>query len=282
MRRSLTIAALLLALSAWDSRLARADLIYVARGDFVSQGRDAITRIDTTTLVETTFATTGLSNPTALAFDSAGNLYVANFNSNTIEKFTPGGVGSVFAGTLLNGAESLAFDSAGNLYASNTNNNTIVRFTPGGVGSVFASTGLNVPQGLSFDASGNLYAVNYGTNSIEKFTPGGVGSVFATALLSGPFQLTIDAAGNFYTSNPNNNNEIVRFIPGGIGSVFNNPGGTEARALGLAFQATPVPEPSSLTLLGLAGLSLMTITRFRRGRRSDDGARGRSTRPPRF
>ena len=72
------------------------------------------------TLVETTFATTGLSNPGALAFDAAGNLYVANYNSNTIEKFTPGGVGSVFASTLLNGAASLAFDAAGNLYASNT------------------------------------------------------------------------------------------------------------------------------------------------------------------
>ena len=45
------------------------------------------------------FASTGLSNPHDLAFDSSGNLYAANYTNSTIERFTPGGVGSVFAST---------------------------------------------------------------------------------------------------------------------------------------------------------------------------------------
>jgi hypothetical protein len=45
----------------------------------------------------------------ALAFDSAGNLYAANFGNNTIEKFTSGGVGTVFASTGLNGPGFPAF-----------------------------------------------------------------------------------------------------------------------------------------------------------------------------
>ena len=73
------------------------------------------------------------------------NLYVANNGNNTIEKFTPGGVGSVFASTGLSGPGGLAFDRSGNLYAVNFNSNTIEEFTPGGVGSVFASTGLSSP-----------------------------------------------------------------------------------------------------------------------------------------
>jgi hypothetical protein len=44
-----------------------------------------------------------------LAFDSAGNLYAANGNNNTIEEFTPGGVGSVFANTGLSQPTFLAF-----------------------------------------------------------------------------------------------------------------------------------------------------------------------------
>jgi DNA-binding beta-propeller fold protein YncE len=80
-----------------------------------------------------------------LAFDKAGNLYVANFVSSTIEKFTPGGVGTVFASTGLNHPVGLAFDSGGNLYAVNSFDNTIYRFTPDGVGTLFASTGLNRP-----------------------------------------------------------------------------------------------------------------------------------------
>ena len=36
-----------------------------------------------------------------MAFDAAGNLYVANIGSGTIQQFTPGGSGSVFASTAL-------------------------------------------------------------------------------------------------------------------------------------------------------------------------------------
>ena len=65
------------------------------------------------------FASTGLNQPFGLAFDSAGNLYAANQGdggpgSNTIEKFTPGGIGSVFASSGLSTPEFLAFtDEAG-------------------------------------------------------------------------------------------------------------------------------------------------------------------------
>ena len=37
------------------------------------------------------FADTGLDFPFGLAFDRAGNLYVSNYNSNTIEEFSPTG-----------------------------------------------------------------------------------------------------------------------------------------------------------------------------------------------
>jgi hypothetical protein len=93
-----------------------------------------------------TFAIGGFN----LAFDSAGNLYAANQGDNTIERFTPGGIGSVFASSGLNNPHGLAFDSAGNLYAANSGNNTIEKFTSGGVSSVFASTGLSTPEFLAF------------------------------------------------------------------------------------------------------------------------------------
>jgi DNA-binding beta-propeller fold protein YncE len=87
-----------------------------------------------------------------LAFDSAGNLYASLFGNNTIEKFTPDGIGSIFADASdgLNGPAGLAFDSAGNLYAANRNG-VIEEFTPNGVGSVFADVGgTSNPQYLAF------------------------------------------------------------------------------------------------------------------------------------
>ena len=60
---------------------------------------------------------------------------------NIIEKFTPGGVGSVFASSSdgLSDPEGLTFDSAGSLYAANFYAGTIEKFTASGVGSVLAS-----------------------------------------------------------------------------------------------------------------------------------------------
>jgi DNA-binding beta-propeller fold protein YncE len=105
--------------------------------------------------IVTVFASGGLLNgQKGLAFDSAGNLYAANQNNNTIVMFTPAGTGSLFASdpgdlSVLYSPIGLAFDGAGNLYVANSGSNTIEKFTSGGVGSVFASSGLNSPTFLA-------------------------------------------------------------------------------------------------------------------------------------
>ena len=66
--------------------------------------------------VQSTFAS-GLNYPAGLAFNSAGNLFVADIGSGNIYEFTPGGVQSTFASGL-NTPEGLAFNSAGNLFVA--------------------------------------------------------------------------------------------------------------------------------------------------------------------
>ena len=61
----------------------------------------------TTSGVGSVFSSSGMSDAHGMAFDSAGNLYVADF-ANKIWKFTPGGVGSVFANTGVNSPYDLA------------------------------------------------------------------------------------------------------------------------------------------------------------------------------
>ena len=75
-----------------------------------------------------------------------GYLFVSSTDFNTIQKFTPGGVGSPFASGLA-GPVGLAFDSSGNLYSvnigpydgQNFKNGYIEKYTPGGQGTVFAA-----------------------------------------------------------------------------------------------------------------------------------------------
>ncbi|MFI5457189.1 MAG: hypothetical protein ACHRXM_17220 [Isosphaerales bacterium] len=164
-----------------------------------------------------TFAS-GLSNPYGMAFDSAGNLYVANAYggvSGTIEKFTPGGVSSVFASTGLNIPVGLAFDASGNLYVTNSGAGSIEKFTPSGVGTMFA-TGLSTPYGIALDSAGNVYVGNEGSSVIDKITPGGVSSFFASAVSS--LALAFDSSGNLFSAN--GNSTITKFTPGGAASVF--------------------------------------------------------------
>jgi DNA-binding beta-propeller fold protein YncE len=51
-----------------------------------------------------------VDGPVGLAFDSAGNLYVANHGNNTIEEFGTNGVGSLFADTGLDDPTFLAVE----------------------------------------------------------------------------------------------------------------------------------------------------------------------------
>src|SRR5438105_1130554 len=82
---------------------------------------------------------------------ATGDLYEADFSSNTINKFTPTGTESPFAFGL-NGPFGLAFEHSGNLFEADTDSNTIFKFTPGGSESTFAA-GLSGPKGLAFDSS---------------------------------------------------------------------------------------------------------------------------------
>lgn len=168
-----------------------------------------------------------------MVFDRGGNLFVSDYASTFITKFSPSGVSSVFA-TGLSSPSGLAFDGAGNLYAANFTANTIMKFTPGGVGSVFASTGLNGPMGLAFDSSGNLYAANYYGNTITTFTLGGAGSVFANSGLTNPWGLAFDSTDNLFVTNFWGNN-IRKITPGGVGSVFATVTATHSSLRYLAF-----------------------------------------------
>ena len=245
-------------------------------------------------------ASSGLNYPLGLAFDSSGNLYVANtFN---IEEFNSSGTGSIFA-TSASGVSlptALAFDKSGNLFVANSGNNTLVKINPSGTGSVFATaaTGLDDPVGLAFDTNGNLYVANH-NNTILEFTPSGTGTVFATSGVHNPQGLAFDSSGNLYVAN-GGNNTIEEFNSFGQGSVFTSTN-LLSQAIGLAFDssgnlyaadegngsivefnssgigsvfasglgnaeylADEVPEPSAFLLAALGGVSLIAFLKRKR------------------
>ena len=156
--------------------------------------------VTATSLPISTFVSSsqGLNGPVFEAFDSSGNLYVADYGNNTIFKVTPAGSVSTFVSAGLIGSPTgLAFDSSGNLYVASYSTNTISEVTPAGVVSSFVSSGLSGPEGLAFDSGGNLYAANALNGTINKVTPGRLVSIFvpSSAGLSNPEGLAFDSSG---------------------------------------------------------------------------------------
>ena len=99
------------------------------------------------------FFAAGLNRPSGLAFDAAGNLYVANQGVNSVSRFTPGGLGSVLASGFAT-PTGLAFDSAGALYVASYGFGTVHKLLiapNGGVSSsVLFASGLPQPHYLAF------------------------------------------------------------------------------------------------------------------------------------
>jgi hypothetical protein len=172
---------------------------------------------------QSTFAT-GMNYPVGIAFNSAGDLFVANCANNAIPasgnitEIMPNGTPSIFASGL--DPQALAFNSSGDLFEGEYRSGVINEFSHNGIQSTFA-TGLSFPLVMAIDSSGDLFVGGgYGTGNgvITKITPGGTESVFASGL-SFPGGMAFNSAGDLFVTQQGYGT-ISEFTPGGVESTY--------------------------------------------------------------
>jgi hypothetical protein len=145
-----------------------------------------------------------INTPYMAAADSAGNLYIADFNNNRIRKVTPAGVITTVIGTGVAGfsgdngsaataqlyrPSSVFFDPGGNLFIADQFNNRVRKVTPTGIittvagsarqgycgdGGPATSACLNGPIDAVTDSSGNLFIAEFGSNAVRKVNASGI------------------------------------------------------------------------------------------------------------
>lgn len=173
----------------------------------------------------------GRSQPSDVAFDSTGNMYVSEKGSNKILKVTPAGGVSTFAGSGKYGSQDgpgataqfgfpyhLTVDSNGNVYVLDGDPYYPIRkITRDGIVSTLRpavrkfSTPPRYSNTLVVDPAGNVFF--FFSNELYKFTPDGQTTIVAgsfsnitigdgvgtSASFRNPTGLAIDSQGNLYT-----------------------------------------------------------------------------------
>ncbi|MBU6337898.1 MAG: NHL repeat-containing protein [Acidobacteria bacterium] len=168
------------------------------------------------------------NTPYGIAIDSEGNIFTANFGSDTVSLLLPPGAAPPL--NLPSGSIdpfAIAVDDAGNVYTANygsANVSKLTRQAGGGyTASQLGSTGTN-PRSLVLDRSGNVYTADGFSNRITKITPGGSSSLFAVTG-GGPLALAIDPADFIYVAN-GGSSTVTRFAPDGTATPFGTTGTT--------------------------------------------------------
>ena len=184
-----------------------------------------------------------LNNPTGVALDSSGNLYIADSANNVVRMVTSSGTITTFAGNntlgysgdmaLATGAQlsnpvGVIADSAGNVYIADAGNNVIRQVFMGNI--VTYAEGFTQPDAVAVDSAGNIFVADTQGRRIVKYSSSGVYTTIAgsgnggfsgdngpgpNATVYDPMGLAVDVSGNVYIADTFNS-RIRKVTPSGI------------------------------------------------------------------
>ena len=154
-----------------------------------------------------------LANPSAVAYDAAGDIFLADANNHVVREVMSGGTISTIAGTGVAGfagdggaataaklalPSAVAVDASGNIYIADTNNHRIRKISGGTISTIagdgeelFAGDGgaataaaLDSPTGVAVDANGNVYIADRLNQRIREVSAGNISTIAGSGTVS--------------------------------------------------------------------------------------------------
>jgi hypothetical protein len=148
----------------------------------------------------------GMNQPTTIAADQSGNIWVGNSGSQAVSLFDNlgnsklGTTGAALAGT----PGGVAIDLSGNAWVTASNSEVYELNSSGTITNTLTGNGLNLPTGIAIDPSGIVWVADSGANSISAFTSAGgifAGSPFTGAGIASPAAIAINGSANANCAN---------------------------------------------------------------------------------
>jgi hypothetical protein len=154
----------------------------------------------------------GLNQPTAIAADQAGNIWVGNSGSTAVSLFdnlgnsllgttgtilggTPGGIAIDLSGT----GHAWVTASNNDLYFLEAQGSSSMSFPVGSIVRTVTGNGLNQPTGVAVDPNGVIWVVNSGSGANSVSTFNGLGEAvgnFTGAGMASPTGIAINGSAN--------------------------------------------------------------------------------------
>lgn len=192
-------------------------VVLSSAGAFVADaGANAVLEFATPTSSPVAIGT-GLSKPSGVAVDGAGNVIIADTGNNQIVEVpvVNGALSNAaqvtvissktsVAGSALSGPAGVTIDALGNLYISDTGNNRIVYVPYNGswnvAGASVLGSDLTAPLATTIDPAGNVFVADSGSGQIYRLQAplsSGIQQLVAVGY-SNPSALATDASGSLF------------------------------------------------------------------------------------
>lgn len=145
---------------------------------------------------------TGLYQPQGLAVDSAGAVYVADFNNRVVKLAAGSNNQAVLPFTGLSYPEGVAVDPQGGVYVADRGNSRVVKLAPGSSAqTVLPFADLKNPDGVAVDTAGNVYVADTDNNRVLELPAGATAqTVLPFTGVSVPWGIAVDSSGSVYVT----------------------------------------------------------------------------------